>query len=436
MGGATEQFVGPDLEGISNAEQVLNPREVPGLESLNCSQAQPRLSGQLLARPSPLFTQSPSDRTLLAHAGSVAQMHRIPALQMLYSAGMRRTQRGSISTEGRALSMPRPVYTTALGTQFCGDSRALLRQLPADSVDLIVTSPPFALLRKKPYGNQTQGEYSTWLAEFGKLAKRVLRDTGSLVMEVGGAYKPGRPVRSLHNYRVLLEFCDVLGYELAEEFFWHNPSRLPSPVEWVNKRKIRAKDAVSPIWWFSKTDNPKADIRRVRVDYSPRMRELLLDPGAFYKPAVRPSAHRLGTAFGKDNGGAIPSNLLRIPNTQSTSHYLRTCRLLGEKAHPARFPAELPRFFIRYLTEPGDTVLDIFSGSNTTGRVAEDEGRRWISFELEPAYVRLSAIRFMAGWTTDEIRAAWSALESGTNLELESWRSTLVQSQDTAVRSA
>ena len=225
-------------------------------------------------------------------------------------------------------------YTTALGRQYCGDSRALLRMLPAASVDLIITSPPFALLRQKAYGNETQSEYSRWLAEFGILAKRVLRDTGSLVIEIGGAYKLGRPVRSIYNYRVLIEFCDTLGYELAEEFFWYNPAKLPSPTEWVNKRKIRAKDAVSPIWWFSKTDNPKADVRRVLVDYSPRMLELLRDPEAYYKPALRPSAHRLGTAFGRNNGGAIPSNLLQFANTHSTGQYLRTCKLLGQRPHP------------------------------------------------------------------------------------------------------
>jgi site-specific DNA-methyltransferase (cytosine-N4-specific) len=283
---------------------------------------------------------------------------------------------------------------------------------------LIVTSPPFALLRRKHYGNETQTDYVEWLAEFGRLAKRVLRDTGSLVIELGGAYKLGRPVRSIYNYRVLVEFCDALGYELAEEFFWHNPAKLPSPIEWVNKRKIRAKDAVNPIWWFSKTDNPKADVRRVLVDYSARMRELLVDPEAFYKPALRPSEHRLGKAFGRDNGGAIPSNLLRFSNTHSTSHYLRTCKLLGEGAHPARFPAALPRFFIRYLTEPGDLVLDIFAGSNTTGWVAETEGRRWISCELDPAYARLSAVRFMDGWTTEDVRKSWTALTSGERMRL------------------
>jgi site-specific DNA-methyltransferase (cytosine-N4-specific) len=314
---------------------------------------------------------------------------------------------------------PKVVYRTDLGTQYQGDSRALLRRLPEGSVDLIVTSPPFALLRPKSYGNKIQSEYVSWLADFGMLAKRVLKDTGSLVLEVGGAYQRGRPVRSLYNYRVLIEFCDTIGFELAEEFFWFNPARIPSPIEWVNKRKIRAKDAVSPLWWFSKTDAPKADTRRVRVEYSKSMRELLKEPDGYYKPGTRPSAHQIGTAFHRDNGGALPSNLLQCANTESTSTYLRACRLLGEKPHPARFPAPIPRFFVRFLTEPGDVVLDIFSGSNTTGWVAEAEGRRWLSCEVDADFARLSSVRFMAGWSSASIVTAWDCMQGGQTLLID-----------------
>lgn len=328
------------------------------------------------------------------------------------------TWKGGPAGDAATAREPAAIYSTALGTQYAGDSLELLEMLPERSVDLIVTSPPFALLRTKSYGNKPQGEYVEWLLEFGRRAKLVLKETGSFVMELGGAYQRGRPVRSLYNYRLLIAFCDTLGYELAEEFFWYNPAKLPSPIEWVNKRKIRVKDAVSPIWWFSLTDAPKADVRRVLVDYSPRMRELLEDPAAFYKPGLRPSAHQVSESFARDNGGAIPANLLRFPNTESTSHYLRTCKLLGQRPHSARYPAQLPRFFIRYLTEPGDTVLDIFSGSNTTGHVAELEGRRWISCEIEAAQARLSALRFTEGWEDERILEGWQQLATGEQVFL------------------
>lgn len=312
-----------------------------------------------------------------------------------------------------------PVYRTQLGLQVCGDSRSVLSSLGDETVDLIVTSPPFALLRQKRYGNEEQSAYVDWLTEFGQAAHRVLKATGSFVIDLGGAYQQGKPVRSLYNYRVLLEFCDSLHYNLAEEFFWFNPAKLPSPIEWVNKRKIRVKDAVNTVWWFSKTDNPKADVTRVLVPYSERMKTLLANPARFYTPRERPSGHDISKTFGKDNGGAIPSNLLKIPNTESNSHYLRICKMLGRDAHPARFPCALPEFFIKFLTDPGDMVVDIFSGSNTTGYVAEQLRRRWLSAEVRRDYSILSAIRFMAGWPETSIQEYIQDMEQGISPELK-----------------
>jgi site-specific DNA-methyltransferase (cytosine-N4-specific) len=311
------------------------------------------------------------------------------------------------------------VYETRRGVQLCADSRAVLRTVPADSVDLIITSPPFALLRQKSYGNESQSEYVSWLGEFGEAALRVLKPTGSFVLDLGGAYERGRPIRSLYNFRVLLDWCDRIGYRLAEEFFWYNPAKLPSPIEWVNKRKLRAKDAVNTVWWFSKTDNPKADITKVLVPYSERMETLLKDPDKFYTPKERPSGHDIARGFGKRNAGAIPSNLLQIPNTDSNSHYLRTCKMLARDSHPARYPSDLPRFFINLLTDPDELVMDIFAGSNTTGHVAEELGRRWISIESDRQFAVLSAIRFMTAWDDRSIQAAVTELEEGRVIDLE-----------------
>ena len=306
------------------------------------------------------------------------------------------------------------VYATDSGTQLTGDSRELLALLPADSIDLIMTSPPFALLRQKTYGNELQADYVKWLRGFGQAAHRVLKSSGSFILDLGGAYERGKPIRSLYNFRVLIDFCDNLGYCLAEEFFWFNPAKLPSPIEWVNKRKIRAKDAVNTVWWFSKTESPKADVTKVLAPYSERMKTLLKNPSAFYTPKERPSGHDIAEAFGKDNGGAIPSNLLQIPNTESNSHYLRYCKMLERESHPARFPSDLPKFFIQFLTDPGDVVLDIFSGSNTTGYVAEQLQRHWLSMELDRSYAALSAIRFMDGWSENQIRSSLAKIEAGT----------------------
>lgn len=299
--------------------------------------------------------------------------------------------------------LPTPVYSTRHGACYLGDSLELLRQLPEDCVDLVVTSPPFALLRQKAYGNKDQAEYVDWLCAFGAEVHRVLRETGSFVLDLGGAYQRGVPVRSLYQYRVLLKMCDDVGFYLAEEFFWHNPAKLPSPIEWVNKRKLRAKDSVNTVWWFSKSEWPKADVRQVLAPYSQRMKTLLKNPDAFYKAKDRPSGHAISKGFGSDNGGAIPSNLLQIPNTESNSSYLRLSKLIGVKGHPARFPAALPEFFIKFLTDHDDLVVDIFAGSNTTGRVAEVLGRKWIAMEFDADYVASSGLRFMEHMREDKV---------------------------------
>lgn len=292
-------------------------------------------------------------------------------------------------------ALPSPMYLSDLGRAYVGDSHDLLAATDAASIDLVITSPPFALQRQKAYGNEDQSTYVDWLLGFCADVHRVLKPTGSFVLDLGGAYERGRPVRSLYNFRVLIRLCDELGFRLAEEFFWYNPARLPSPIEWVNKRKIRAKDAVNTVWWLSKTDEPKADVRRVLVPYSARMLKLLEDPERFYTPKKRPSGHDIGARFSGDNGGAIPSNLLEIPNTESNSPYLRLCKAAGISGHPARFPERLPAFFIKFLTEPGDLVLDFFAGSNTTGAAAEAGGRRWMAFEASAEYLAGSVFRFV-----------------------------------------
>ena len=306
--------------------------------------------------------------------------------------------------------LPTPLYKTDWGEAHVGDSLALLPLLPPESIDLIITSPPFGLQRRKAYGNETEDAHVEWLLRFAEPVRRVLKPSGSFVLDLGGAYQRGRPIRSLYNFRVMLRLCDEHGFFLAEEFFWYNSAKLPSPIEWVNKRKIRAKDSVNTVWWLSKTEYPKADVRRVLVPYSKRMRKLLQDPASFYRPKERPSGHDISDRFASDNGGAIPSNLLQIPNTESNSSYLRHCAAVGIKPHPARFPEKLPWFWIEFLTEPGDTVLDIFAGSNTTGHAAEKLGRHWIAFEKDRTYLASSAFRFVDERPAKELAPLWSQL--------------------------
>ena len=297
---------------------------------------------------------------------------------------------------------PELFHKTKHGKIFLGDSLDVLDSMKAESVDLVMTSPPFGLVRKKEYGNADAHEYLDWFRPFAGQFRRVLKERGSLVIDIGGAWIPGQPTRSLYHFKLLLMLCEEYGFHLAQEFYWWNPSKLPSPAEWVNIRRIRVKDAVNTVWWLSLSPWPKASNRRVLQPYSPSMKELL-EKG--YKAKKRPSGHDISENFAVNNGAAIPPNLIAIPNTESNSFYLRYCQSQGIKAHPARFPAALPEYFIRMLTDKGDMVFDPFGGSCVTGEVSERLKRKWVCSELSAEYLTGALGRFQQENGTDEQQA-------------------------------
>jgi DNA modification methylase len=282
-------------------------------------------------------------------------------------------------------------YETELGAAYLGDSLELLEMLPDEHIDLILTSPPFALTRQKEYGNKAEHEYIEWFLQFARQFYRILKQNGSLVIDLGGAYLPGHPVRSIYQYELLVKLCRELNFYLAQEFFHYNPARLPTPAEWVTVRRIRVKDSVNVVWWLSKSPNPKSDNRKVLKPYSESMKALLKNG---YKAQLRPSGHDISDKFNIDNGGAIPPNLLELANTESNSLYMKKCKEHGIKPHPARFPKDFADFFIKFTTDEQAIVLDPFSGSNTTGFSAESLNRKWISFEINQNYLDGSKFRF------------------------------------------
>jgi DNA modification methylase len=300
-----------------------------------------------------------------------------------------------MSIGGTTASEPMLAYSTELGHAWLGDALETVEDHCEDeSVDLIMTSPPFALQRPKEYGNESQEAYKDWFLQFADEFWRVLKPTGSLVIDLGGAWEAGQPVKSIYAFELLVSLCRRPNrpFVLAQDFYWHNPARLPSPAQWVTVERVRAKDAVNYLWWLGKQPNPKADNSRVLREYTDSMKRLIKSKE--YNRGRRPSGHVVREGFTADHGGAIPSNMLSISNTGNDSAYLDACKEKGVRPHPARFPADLPEFFIRFLTEPGDLVLDPFAGSNMTGAVAESLGRRWLSVDIDAHYLQGSVARF------------------------------------------
>lgn len=322
----------------------------------------------------------------------------------------------------------RPLYRTAGGTAYLGDSlEGMQTHLDDESVALFFTSPPFALSRGKEYGNKPESEYIAWFREFALVMWDKLRPDGSLVVDLGGTWRKGSPTRSLYQFKLLIDLCEGLGgssFFLAQEFYWHNPSKMPLPAQWVNVERCRVKDSVNVLWWLSKTERPKANNTAVLTPYSRDMEQLLERQS--YNGGVRPGGAKVNPrTWKKRHAGAIPpnvlelpfvagapdpeieSNLLRIGGSESASRYHRAYKALEQRhkdqpgdlrervrKHPARFPIQLPTFFVNFLTEPGDLVVDPFAGSNVTGQAAEDNARRWTAFELHEPYLELSVARF------------------------------------------
>jgi DNA modification methylase len=281
---------------------------------------------------------------------------------------------------------------TKHGEILWGDSRSYLFNMAApSSIDLIMTSPPFGLVRKKDYGNEDADRYCDWFRPFAEGFLRVLKDAGSLVIDIGGAWIPGTPTRSLYHFKLLIMLVEEYGFHLCQEHYWWNPAKLPTPAEWVNVRRVRVKDAVNCVWWLSKTPFPKANNKRVLQPYSKSMEHLLRNG---YVAKKRPSGHDISEKFQKDNGGAVPPNLLAVANTESTSRYQEHCRQNNLPIHPARFPAHLPEYFIRMLTDVDDLVVDPFAGSCVTGAVAEALKRKWVCCEMSEEYLQGALARF------------------------------------------
>jgi site-specific DNA-methyltransferase (cytosine-N4-specific) len=311
----------------------------------------------------------------------------------------RLTPRGRSDLRNARPGLVLTVWQTPAGRALWAEAEAAFGSLEDRSVNLWITSPPYPLTREKTYGNRQGDEYLDWMAGICREVHRTLTPDGSLFLNLGDTWERGRPVMSLYQERLLVRLCDDLGFRFAQRLVWHNPSRLPSPAEWVTVRRCRVTAATEHVYWLSKTDHPKADNRRVLRPYSASMRQRQARGGE--QGAVRPSGHVLRPgAFAADRGGSIPHNLLTIANTASNGSsssngaYLRRCRESGLPLHPARFPEALAEFPIRLCTDEHDVVGDPFSGSCTTAAVAERLNRRWIAIERSGAYLEGAAARF------------------------------------------
>lgn len=305
--------------------------------------------------------------------------------------------------------MGKIIFKNSNGVSYCGDSLQIIKSKSFQSkykgkVNLILTSPPFSLVSKKKYGNESGENYIKWLKDFAKPLSDLLTEDGSLVIEIGNAFEKGDPIFSTVPIEALLEFKKESGLYLCQEFICNNPSRLPSPAQWVTVKRIRVKDSYTRIWWLSKTPYPKADNKNILCDYSNSMKKMLSENKFHY--GKRPSGHDITESFNKHNGGSISPNFIdfdqkkylfnsfSMANSSKQPGYTNFCRKNNLEPHPARIQSDLIEYFIRFLTNEDDIVYDPFGGSNTTGMISEKLNRKWVSSEKDINYIKGSLIRF------------------------------------------
>ncbi|MEK8019159.1 MAG: site-specific DNA-methyltransferase [Candidatus Parabeggiatoa sp.] len=313
--------------------------------------------------------------------------------------------------------MKKELYCTKYGKMLAGNSieifNTYLKRYYKNKFQLIITSPPFPLNSKKKYGNLQGEDYLEWFVNLAPIFNELLSDDGSLVIEMGNAWESGRPVQSLLHLECLFGFVnnEDSNLRLIQEFISYNPSRLPSPAQWVTVNRLRTVDSYTHVWWIAKTDYPKADNSKVLRPYSKSMKRLIETKQ--YNSGKRPSEHNISAeSFTTDNEGSIAHNLfeletidenreVRLPhsvlsfsNTTSNDYFLKQCRKKNIKPHSARMNAGLVSFFTQFLTDEDDLILDPFAGSNTTGYIAEKLKRKWLSIEVNENYAHDSIIRF------------------------------------------
>ena len=267
-----------------------------------------------------------------------------------------------------------------------------MREMPLRSVDLVLTSPPYA--DQRDYGNTDSSidpdDYVKWFLPKAKQIYKLLKDDGSFILNINDKVVDG--FQHLYVFELVLKLCNQVGFHLVRDYIWHNTATPPNVYS--RGGYGRTKKSHEYCFWFSKSDNWHFDLDPIRKPYSKGMKKYLEGKGKGDRNQnIRPSTHNFNCEkVWANNGGSDPGSVIDIANTSSNDTFIKLCREKGI-AHPARFPEKLAEFFILSGSEEGDVVLDPFSGSGTTAVVAIKNNRRWIGIDANPDYCELAAAR-------------------------------------------
>lgn len=285
-------------------------------------------------------------------------------------------------------------YSLDNGLAFLGRAEDTAQIIAPDSLDLILTSPPYPVV-KRSYGRFSVPEWLAWMSELVGMWKNLLTPDGTLAINLMDVFEPGTPMLSPYVERFIIDAIDTHGLNLAGRMPWHSPTKLPN-LEWTVKRKQALRNTVEHVILMSKTPTPSWNVDRLPRDpFAARSCAQIAADARRNGKSLRPGGYDINEAsFERKGDGRIPSNLIVSGGTGGGGTYAMRCREAGLPVHPARFPEELPRRVIMLATEPGGIVYDPMAGSGTTAKVAHELGRRFITSEPVLEYVQGSAFRF------------------------------------------
>jgi len=278
-----------------------------------------------------------------------------------------------------------------LNKYLCGDCLEVVRKIDDNSIDLIMTSPPYAD-QIKDYGNGVElfkpNDYITWFLERAKEFYRVLKDTGSFVLNISD--KIDGNYQNLYVFKLVIALCEEVGFHLVRDYIWYNPATPPNVFSKGNLG--RTKKSHEYCFWFSKGESWTFNMDPIRKPYGKDMQKLINGEKTNQgnrEANTRPSRHNFDLSHAwSNNGGADPGSVLMLGNTASNSVLHSISKDMGIK-HPARYPEKLAQFFILSGSNEGDIILDPFAGSGTTGVVSKKNGRNFICIDINPDFRKL-----------------------------------------------
>lgn len=288
-------------------------------------------------------------------------------------------------------------FSTDLGVAIWGRSQDVFGSIN-EPIALCVTSPPYPLRQARAYGNPNESHYVDFICSSLEPIVGNLVPGGSIVLNISNdIFESKSPARSLYVERLIIALHDRLGLSLMDRMPWVNLSKPPGPTHWACVKRVQLTTAYEPIFWF--TNDPRrvrSDNRRVLEPHTERHTRLMQAGGARRTAEYGDGAYKIRPdSYGRITEGKIPRNVIqRGHSCNDTRAYRDFADTLGLPSHGAMQPTSIPDFFIRFLTEPDELVVDPFGGTIRTGLAAERLGRRWLVTEWILQYVRGAAELF------------------------------------------